>query len=163
MLTSTHWLWKGPSPFTEGYEKRIDLGKATKTVNNFFIHIASNWPACTGCHAGYGWKDANFDFTDKTRIDCLVCHDTTGTYKKAPLGAGMPDPKVDLVHVAKNVGKPSRKTCGSCHFASGGEGAIKHGKLNPFLDFHSTSSDIHMGGLGLKPQGRRPQPRSASG
>jgi octaheme c-type cytochrome (tetrathionate reductase family) len=152
MLTSTHWLWKGPSSFTEGYEKRIDLGKATKTVNNFLIHLASNWPRCTSCHAGYGWKDANFDFTDKTRIDCLVCHDTTRTYEKAPLGAGMPDPKVDLVHVAKNVGKPSRRTCGVCHFSGGGEDPVKHGKLNPFLDFHATSSDIHMGGLGFECQ-----------
>jgi hypothetical protein len=32
-----------------------------------------------------------------TKIDCLVCHDTTGTYKKTPTAAGMPDPKVDLV------------------------------------------------------------------
>lgn len=150
MLTSTHWLWKGPSPFTEGAEKRIDLGKATKTINNFLIHTASNLPRCTSCHAGYGWKEATFDFTDKTRIDCLVCHDTSKTYVKAPLGAGMPDLKVDLVHVAKKVGKPSRKACGSCHFSGGGEDAVKHGKLNPFLDFHSSGPDIHMGGLGFE-------------
>jgi octaheme c-type cytochrome (tetrathionate reductase family) len=150
MLTSTHWLWRGPSTFTEGYEKRIDLGKATTTINNFAIHVASNWPRCTACHAGYGWKDTSFDFTDKTRIDCLVCHDTTGTYKKAPAGAGLPDPEVDLVRVAKNVGKPSRGTCGSCHFSGGDRDPVKHGKLNPFLDFHSSSCDVHMGGLGFQ-------------
>ena len=150
MLSSTHWLWKGPSPFTEDFEKRIDLGKANKTLNNFLIGLASNWPRCTSCHAGFGWKDAFFDFTDKTRIDCLVCHDTTKTYLKAPLGAGMPDPRVDLVQVAKNVGKPSRRTCGSCHFSGYGEDPVKHGKLNPFLDFHSSSCDIHMGGLGFQ-------------
>lgn len=150
MLTSTHWLWKGPSPFTEGYEKQTELGKATKTINNFLIGLASNWPRCTSCHAGFGWKDATFDFNDKTRIDCLVCHDTTKTYVKAPLGAGMPAPQVDLVFVAKNVGKPSRKTCGNCHFSGGGEDPVRHGKLNPSLDFHSTSSDIHMGGLGFQ-------------
>lgn len=150
MLTSTHWLWRGPSEFTEGYERRIDLGKATVTINNFLVHLASNWPQCTPCHAGYGWKEATFDFTDKTRIDCLICHDTTKSYKKADLGAGMPDPEVDLVQVAKNVGKPSRRTCGECHFSGGGEDPIKHGKLNPFLDFHSSSCDVHMGGLGLQ-------------
>ena len=150
MLTSTHWLWKGPSPFTDGYEKRIDLGKATKTVNNFLIGLASNWPRCTGCHAGFGWRDNTFDFTDKSRIDCLVCHDTTKSYVKAPSGAGMPDPKVDLVKVAKNVGLPSRNTCGSCHFSGGGEDPVKHGKLNPFLDFHASSCDI--GGLGFQCQ-----------
>ena len=150
MLNSTHWLWRGPSPFTLGDEKRIDLGKATKTINNFCIHVASNWPRCTSCHAGYGWKDDSFDFTDKTKIDCLICHDTTGTYKKDPLGAGMPDSNVDLVMVAENVGKPSRKTCGGCHFSGSGEDPVKHGKLNPFLDFHSSSCDIHMGGLGFQ-------------
>ena len=150
MLTSTHWLWKGPSAFTEGEEKRIDLGKATKTVNNFLINVTSNWPRCTSCHAGYGWKDASFDFTDKTKIDCLICHDTTGTYRKSPLGAGMPDVGVDLIKVAKNIGKPSRRTCGECHFSGSGEDPVKHGKLNPFLDFHSSSCDIHMGGLGFQ-------------
>ena len=150
MLTSTHWLWKGPSAFTEGEEKRIDLGKATKTINNFCINVASNWPRCTNCHAGYGWKDASFDFTDKTRIDCLICHDTTGAYKKDPQGAGMPDANVDLIMVAHNVGKPSRRTCGECHFSGGGEDPVKHGGLNPSLDFHSTSSDVHMGGLGFQ-------------
>lgn len=152
MLTSTHWLWKGPSPFTENYENRIDLGKATKTVNNFLIALATNWARCTSCHAGYGWKGATYDFKDKSRIDCLVCHDTTKTYAKAPRGAGMPDPTVDLVHVAKNVGKPSRQTCGSCHFSGGGDEPVKHGKLNPFLDFHSSSCDVHMGGLGFECQ-----------
>ena len=150
MLTSTHWLWKGPSPFTEGSEKQVNLGKANKTLNNFLVALPSNWPRCTSCHAGFGWKEATYDFSDKTRIDCLVCHDTTRTYKKAPLGAGMPDAGVDLVHVAKNVGKPSRITCGACHFAGGGEDPIRHGKLNPFLDFHAGSSDIHMGGLGFQ-------------
>ncbi len=150
MLTSTHWLWKGPSEFTEGSEKRVDMGKATVTINNFLVHLASNWPQCTSCHAGYGWKEADFDFTDKTKIDCLICHDTTNSYKKAPLGAGMPDPDVDLFDVARNVGKPNRKTCGECHFAGGPGEPIKHGKLNPFLDFHSTSCDVHMGGLDLQ-------------
>jgi hypothetical protein len=116
MLTAAHWLWKGPSPFTVGDEKRVNSGKATNTVNNFCIALPSNWPRCTSCHAGYGWKDANFDFSDKTRMDCLVCHDGTLTYRKAPPGAGMPYPEVDLVKVAKSVGKPTRKNCGDCHF-----------------------------------------------
>ncbi len=150
IITSTHWLWKGPSAFTEGEEKRIDLGKATKTINNFCINIASNWSRCTSCHAGYGWKDASFNFADKTKIDCLICHDTTGTYKKDPLGAGMPNTDVDLVRVARKVGKPSRRTCGECHFSGGGEDPVKHGKLNPFLGFHTSSCDIHMGGLGFQ-------------
>lgn len=55
-------------------------------------------------------------------MDCLVCHDTTGTYKKFPTSAGNPVlqdmewPKgsgkimkaVDLEAIAKKVGKTSR-------------------------------------------------------
>jgi hypothetical protein len=87
-----------------------------------------------------------FDFTDMTKIDCLVCHDTTGTYKKTPTAAGMPDPKVDLVNVAKNVGHTSRKTCGDCHFNGGGGEAVKHADLSRQLLQPERSCDIHMGG-----------------
>jgi hypothetical protein len=50
------------------------------------MSIISNEARCTSCHAGYGWKDATFDFTDMTKIDCLVCHDTTGTLQESPHG-----------------------------------------------------------------------------
>lgn len=106
----------------------------------------SNEARCTSCHAGYGWKDENFDFNDMTKIDCLVCHDNTGTYKKAPPAAGMPDPGVDLVFVAKNVGHTSRKTCGACHFNGGGGDAVKHADLSLELLYPNRNCDIHMGG-----------------
>ncbi|MEJ2519454.1 MAG: hypothetical protein P8Y91_03795 [Desulfuromonadales bacterium] len=47
-------------------------------------HITSNEPRCTSCHAGYGWSEVTFDFSDETKVDCLVCQDTTGTYVKEP-------------------------------------------------------------------------------
>ncbi len=151
VLKSAHWLWKGPSSYTEGRERGITSGKATNTINNFCIHIASNYPRCTSCHIGYGWKDKNFDFTDMTKIDCLVCHDTTGTYKKAPPGAGMPAKTVDLRFVAKNVGKPSRQTCGSqCHFRGGGGDAIKHADMSSKLLQPSRNCDVHMGGYNFQ-------------
>lgn len=110
------------------------------------MSIISNEARCTSCHAGYGWKDASFDFTDMTKIDCLVCHDTTGTYKKTPTAAGMPDPKVDLVAVAKSVGATSRKTCGDCHFNGGGGEAVKHADLSRQLLHPERNCDVHMGG-----------------
>ena len=82
-----------------------------------------------------------------TKIDCLICHDTTKTYKKAPTTAGMPDPRVDLLTVAKSVGKPSRKTCGDCHFKGGGGDAVKHGDMSTELYYPSRNIDIHMGGF----------------
>ncbi len=147
MLTSAHWLWRGPSPYTVGAEKRVDMGKATNTINNFCVALTSNWPRCTSCHAGYGWKDANFDFSDKTRMDCLICHDTTLTYAKVPTEAGMPYPQLDLKKIAQSVGKPSRKTCGDCHFQGGGGDAVKHGDMNGILYYPSRNCDVHMGGM----------------
>ncbi|WP_081435905.1 tetrathionate reductase family octaheme c-type cytochrome [Desulfatibacillum aliphaticivorans] len=147
MLKSAHWLWKGPSPYTVDGEKRVDSGKATNTINNFCIALPSNWPRCTSCHAGYGWKDETFDFTDKSHIDCLICHDTTDTYAKVPTDAGMPYPQLDLVEIAEHVGKPSRKTCGDCHFQGGGGDAVKHGDMNAILYYPTRKCDVHMGDL----------------
>jgi hypothetical protein len=35
MLTSAHWLWKGPSSYTLEHRKEVQLGKATIATNNF--------------------------------------------------------------------------------------------------------------------------------
>ncbi|MFW6178539.1 MAG: tetrathionate reductase family octaheme c-type cytochrome [Desulfohalobiaceae bacterium] len=110
------------------------------------MSIHSNEARCTSCHVGYGWEDDSFDFTDMNNIDCLVCHDTTGEYEKIPTGAGMPDPDVDLVHVAENVGRTSRSTCGGCHFSGGGGDAVKHADMSRELYYPQRSCDIHMGG-----------------
>jgi octaheme c-type cytochrome (tetrathionate reductase family) len=122
----------------------MELGKKN-TVNNFCIALPSNWPRCTSCHAGYGWKDAAFDFAKPQNVDCLVCHDTTGTYKKTPTGAGLPDEKVDLEKVAQSVGKTGRATCGACHFFGGGGDHIKHGDLDSSLRSPVREMDVHMG------------------
>ncbi len=81
-----------------------------------------------------------------SKIDCLVCHDTTGTYRKIPTGAGLPDPAIDLVAVAKGVGHTTRRSCGSCHFNGGGGEAVKHADLSRQLLEPSRTCDIHMGG-----------------
>jgi octaheme c-type cytochrome (tetrathionate reductase family) len=79
-------------------------------------------------------------------MDCLVCHDTTGKYKKDPPGAGMPKKDVDLKLVAENVGHASRATCGSCHFNGGGGDAVKHADMSRQLLTPDRNCDIHMGG-----------------
>lgn len=144
-----HWTWKC------GADKTGKMGKAGLTLNNFCISIASNEPRCTSCHAGYGWKDKNFDFTNENKVDCLVCHDQTGEYKKFPTKAGYPvsEPKKfgkkvfmppDLKKTAQNVGLPDRKNCGSCHFYGGGGDGVKHGDLDSSLINPSYDLDVHM-------------------
>jgi octaheme c-type cytochrome (tetrathionate reductase family) len=146
ILKTAHWKWHGPSPYTIGQEKRIDLGKNNATINNFCINLNGNWPRCTSCHIGYGWKDKDFDFTDMSKIDCLVCHDTTGKYQKAPPAAGFPIKNLDLVAIAQNVGRPSRANCGSnCHFRGGGGDAVKHGDMSSMLARPAKDHDVHMG------------------
>ncbi len=112
--------------------KKLTFGKQD-IINNFCIATSSNWPRCTSCHIGYGWKDASFDFEDPTNIDCLVCHDQTGTYKKSPTGAGMPEENVDLLKVAQSVGPTKKENCGACHFNGGGGTGVKHGDLDESL------------------------------
>jgi len=35
VLTSAHWLWKGPSSYTAGHTKEIEHGKGTIALNNY--------------------------------------------------------------------------------------------------------------------------------
>jgi len=146
ILKTSHWNWHGSSIYTVGHEHRKDLGKNNLTINNFCINLNGNESECTSCHIGYGWKDKNFDFSDPGNIDCLVCHDTTSKYNKLHGGAGMPNPKVDLVEVAKNVGRPTKANCGeNCHFRGGGGDAVKHGDMSNALLQPSSNHDVHMG------------------
>lgn len=108
--------------------------------------VTSNWCRCTSCHAGYGWKDASFDFSDPSGIDCLVCHDRTGDYAKTPTACGMEKPGLDLVKVAQSVGLPTRANCGACHFYGGGGDGVKHGDLDSTMKAPPGSHDVHMGG-----------------
>ena len=144
LLATAHWNWRGQSPTLVGHQHRNDVSLQL-VVNNYCIAIGSDPHACATCHIGYGWVDEDFDFTDPSNIDCLVCHDTTGSYRKDPLHAGMPLPGLDLAAVAAKVGRPSRAACGSCHFYSGGAPNGKHGDLEPALAAPSPELDQHMG------------------
>jgi octaheme c-type cytochrome (tetrathionate reductase family) len=121
-------------------------------VNNSCIAIGSNLQECASCHIGYGWVDEKFDFADPANVDCLVCHDTTRTYRKDVGAGGLPNPALDLVAIAKKVGRPSRQACGSCHFLSGGSPSTKHGNLEPILADPPADFDMHMGTLKMRCQ-----------
>lgn len=140
-MKTPHWLWLDEQN-VKG-QKRL-IGKRN-VINNFCIAVPSNEPRCTVCHAGYGYKDGQFDFTRADNVDCLSCHDTTGTYRKV-FPAVAPDPKIDLTKVAQSVGRTSRRSCGSCHFYGGGGDHIKHGDLDSSLTDPAAEIDIHMGG-----------------
>ena len=117
-------------------------------INNFCVAVPTNEPRCTQCHAGYGYKNKDFDFSDPENVDCLVCHDQSGTYKKDPKKAGLPLASVDLEVVARSitVGKePTRKACISCHSHAGGGDNVKHGDLSSDMVATTREYDVHMG------------------
>lgn len=148
-----HWTWLDPN-----VPKQERVGKAGLSINNFCIGLHGSYPRCTSCHAGYGFKDMSFDFSDESRVDCLVCHEQTGTYKKFPAGAGNPVKEStvfkgnqkkyfppDWNTVAQSVGRPARKNCGSCHFFGGGGDGVKHGDMDSSLMKPNKALDVHMG------------------
>jgi octaheme c-type cytochrome (tetrathionate reductase family) len=138
LMKTRHWNWLGDN----------NLGKQN-LINSYCISLPSNWPRCTSCHIGFGWKDESFDFEDPNNIDCLICHDRSGSYKKSPTGAGMPDPSVDLVKVAQSVGRTTNKSCSVCHFNGGGGSGVKHGDLTASMSNPAPALDFHMGELGF--------------
>ena len=141
IMQTSHWTWSAKQTIPGKGE--VDRGKKN-IINNYCVSIAGNWPRCTSCHIGYGYRDNSFDFSDSSRIDCLVCHDTTGKYKKAPPGAGMPVDGLDLAAIAQSVGKPNRSDCGACHFFGGGGDAVKHGDLDSSQANPTREIDVHL-------------------
>ena len=139
-MKTPHWTWEREQ-VVDG--KKVKLGKIN-AINNFCTTTSSNRVHCSECHAGYGWKDENFDFSDKARVDCLICHDTTGTYHKDGDNSGWPKEEVKLGEVARNVGLPVRQNCTSCHALGGGGNNAKHGDIGLVLDYPDRSVDVHM-------------------
>ncbi|MEA3287045.1 MAG: tetrathionate reductase family octaheme c-type cytochrome [Candidatus Marinimicrobia bacterium] len=144
VMKTIHWTWKDKAKVVPGHRGKHAIGKAN-SFNNYCVAVESNWERCTSCHVGYGWKDDSFDFQNEENVDCLICHDQTGTYKKNPKGAGYPFESVDLTKVAQSVGYSSINTCGSCHFNGGGGENVKHGDLDYGLVDADPSYDVHMG------------------
>ena len=153
VMQSSHWKWS--REYVTGKGDTIQLGKKN-IINNFCIGMTSNEARCTSCHIGFGWKDDNFDFADSRNIDCIVCHDQTGTYKKFPTDAGYPASEVkifdgktyqppDYTLIAKNIGSPTNQNCGTCHFVGGGGNNVKHGDIANELNNVSKTVDVHMG------------------
>lgn len=146
-----HWTWKDPA------DPSGETGKGGVSVNNFCIAMGSSEPRCTSCHAGFGWRDKDFNFNKADAVDCLVCHEQTGTYKKFPTMAGYPvseptmfEGKVeflppDYAKVAQSVTRPTRQNCGTCHFYGGGDDGVKHGDLDSSMFMPSKQLDVHMG------------------
>ena len=150
-MKNIHWTWNYKN------EKTGQLLGKKHLVNNFCTNARGNEGMCAQCHAGYGWKDETFDFTNQDNIDCIVCHDRSGTYYKTPPTEGnatcsiMFEGKqpIQWSEVAQSVGLPARENCGGCHFYGGGGDGVKHGDLDSSLIHPDKKLDVHMDEAGL--------------
>lgn len=142
-----HWTW---SKKVDG----VDVGKAKNGFNNYCVSAKGN-ESCTQCHIGFGWRNEDFDLEAEENVDCLVCHDTTGTYKKSAASSGHPyyedqmiggklQKAVDLAYVATHVGNPDRENCLACHANGGGGNGVKHGDTDMSLVDPEFALDVHM-------------------
>ncbi len=150
-IGNKHWTWEYAHPVT-GQQ----LGKK-HLVNNFCTNARGNEGMCAQCHAGYNLADDDFDFSNQENIDCLVCHESTGSYYKTPTTDGneacsiMFEDKapIDWTRVAQSVQMPGRQNCGKCHFYGGGGDNVKHGDLSSALFAPDKTVDVHMNAEGL--------------
>jgi octaheme c-type cytochrome (tetrathionate reductase family) len=141
VMQSSHWNWE-----REEYVKGrgiVYIGKKN-AINNFCIGVEGNEQSCAKCHIGYGVTNKAQGYTDMKNIDCLICHDNTGTYKKAVEKAGLPDESLDLNKIAQHPGRPQRTNCGTCHFFGGGGNNVKHGDLEETMFDPTKEIDVHM-------------------
>ena len=146
VMKTVHWQWLGEEVAVPGHPRPVRIGKKN-LLNNFCISTTGNNVSCMKCHAGYGWSDDSFDFSKAENVDCLVCHERTGTYVKGDFG--IPTLGSDLAAAARSVGYPRRENCGVCHNYGGGGQAVKHGDLDSRLENPSREDDVHMGQYGF--------------
>ena len=151
IMQTLHWKWEGVNPATGQ-----TIGK-NRLINNFCTNARGNEGMCASCHISYGHKETKFDYNNQNNIDCVVCHDRTGTYYKTTPTQGNKSCSVmfegqqpiDLTKVSQHVGMPGRENCGACHFNGGGGDNVKHGDLSSALINANKKLDVHMDSQGL--------------
>ncbi len=101
---SVHWTWARSRTIGNS----TVLSKKMTDLTRFGIAAAVNPEACRRCHIGIQSTIVANSTEPTTKIDCLICHDTTGTYRSGGQNA-------DLEHIARTVGTPTPRNCRSCH------------------------------------------------
>lgn len=154
VMKTTHWTFAGTPNHVKGMEKSTKKYGKANMINNFCT-TAFGGPdgvvheSCFKCHVGYGWTRTKFDLTDKTRVDCLVCHAQKGNYERAKVGADIDTSAItkgsmDIELAAKSVGMPTLQNCGYCHFNGGGGDAVKNAGLDSTMLYADKKQDVHM-------------------
>jgi len=134
ILQDIHWKWQ--RPININGDKQA-FGKRTE-LSFFGISAPQNIQICMRCHISHNWTNMVFEQNNPTDIDCLVCHDTTGSYKR---NANTIKPQDNLEEIARNVGKPTINNCLECHFSRCG---ILESDAQIKITDRLFQTDIHM-------------------
>jgi len=153
-IKTTHWTWKGIPNHLNGKQKSTEEYGKANMLNAVCTSIEGGKDGvvheqCSKCHAGYGWTSTKFDFSDESRVDCLICHAQKGNYAKAIGGnvdkKAMEKGSMNLDLAAQSVGVPTRNNCGSCHYYGGGADSVKIPGIESTLEKKDRKLDVHMG------------------
>lgn len=140
-----HWTW-----IAEDGDKQ--LGKGGDSINNFCISANKmNDEKCQSCHVGWNAKEGE--------INCLLCHSQkeinwSETFEDYNFFKEEDDEESrdiaselegNIRSAVTDIGLPTRKNCGSCHFFGGGGDGVKHGDLDSSLTNPKKTMDVHMG------------------
>jgi octaheme c-type cytochrome (tetrathionate reductase family) len=147
VLQSNHWNWLSSNIADSNHI--FNDGEKHIPVNNFCIAVAGNSTPCTTCHLPFIGKDESFEFNAAENVDCLVCHEQTGSYAQLKFESTQSDSATDLLSIAQSVGKPTSNNCGSCHFREIGGVMMQSGAMDKSLFEPTEESDFHLGGLGF--------------
>jgi len=147
VLQSNHWNWLSSNLTELTYNE--ELSEIVFPINSFCIAVKGDSVSCFTCHVTPEQKASSFEFNDALNIDCLVCHEQTGTYIKVPLQRANGNSEMDLLAIAQSVAKPTSNNCGTCHFSNTGGVLLKHGGMDKSLFEPSEELDFHQGGLGF--------------
>lgn len=129
LLHSSHWTWSRPR-IIDGQKEAYSKFEGLTT---FAISASGNPTHCLGCHISQ--DPAGVKENDMEGIDCLVCHDTTGRYRRGQNN--------DYLFLARNAGRPEPRNCTTCHGRDCGlTGSTSQGPSRINDDIHLASERI---------------------
>lgn len=104
LYKSIHWTWQRQRIINGA----TVLSDKSKDLSRFGIAAGNNPSVCRRCHLSAIPGTPPMAMSESATINCLICHDTTGTYE--------PDVQLStLVLIAQTAGRPSVHNCRTCH------------------------------------------------
>ena len=145
ILESVHWRWQRQRTIDGKPEVYAKLDGLT----NFGVVARSNPGRCLGCHISISPSPEAVENGRPGNIDCLVCHDTSHTYRRA--GQAKP---AELLNMARSAGRPAPENCMTCHALSCGLGSDVQ-RVDFATDVHLSPRGANMSCQDCHPSGGR--------